>query len=111
MGKIHLLKNEADFTRFRSGRFFQSLNLRIRVLPSNQNLPRFGFIVPKKILPKAVDRNKVKRRLKSIVSQHQNKFKSFDVLFFPSSKILRIKFQDLELEVTQLLKRANVWQS
>lgn len=112
MARLVLLKNAADFAGFRSSRTYQIPDIRIRVLPSpNQNSPRFGFIVPKKILPKVTDRNIVKRRIKAILGKHAVRIKSVDVLFFPTSKVLKYKFSDLEEAVIQLFKRANIWKS
>ena len=110
MGKLNLLKTAADFGRFRNSRSYQNPTLKIRIVSSvSQNIPRFGFIVPKKVLPKVTDRNVVKRRLKFIWNKHQSHIKPVDVLFFPQKLILKKKFIDLDSETTQLLKRAGVW--
>ena len=110
MAKPHLLKTEADFGKFRSSRPFQGSTLKIRIVSSiNQNIPRFGFIVPKKVLPKVTDRNVVKRRLKAILTKHHSHIKSVDVLFFPGKTALKKKFVDLEKEALELFKRANLW--
>ncbi len=112
MARLVMLASQADFARFRSSRSFSVQDLRIRVLSTlNQNAPRFGFIIPKKVLPKVTDRNVVKRRLKTILLKHSAQIKSHDVLFFPSAKILKMKFADLEKNVVQLFKRANLWKS
>jgi len=110
MSKVDLLKNEKEFEAFRQSKSFQSPALRIRVLSKiNQDNPRFGFIIPKKVLPKVVDRNVVKRRIKTVLSRIVGKLKPVDVLMFPSKAILKKKFVDIEKEINNLFSSAKLW--
>ncbi len=110
MGKLVLFKTEKDFESFRASKSFQTNLLKIRVHWSqNQNIPRFGFIVPKKVLSKVVDRNKLKRRIKSFLSKNLNKFKPVDVLIFPRASLLKITYWDLEKEFKELFLKAHLW--
>ncbi len=112
MPKLNLLKTEKDFEAFRQSKSFQSESLRIRVLPRpNQNHPRFGFIVPKKVLPKVVDRNVLKRRIKTFLVKNADQVKSVDVLIFPGKNLLKKKFTELETELNQLFSKARLWKS
>lgn len=112
MAKLNLLKHDRDFSKFRGSRSFQGRTLRIRIVSTlNQNFPRFGFIVPKKILSKASDRNTLKRRLKTILARHQKELKGADILFFPAAVALKRTFADLEAETLQLFKNARIWKS
>src|SRR5688572_10903590 len=106
MPKLVLLKTEADFATFRSSRTFQTPELRIKVSSQNQNVPRFGFIVPKKVLPKVTDRNKVKRRIKAVLIKHLNRSKPVGVLFFPNQKTLKLEFMNLEKNILELFSKA-----
>jgi|GEM_PF-3319804 ribonuclease P protein component len=110
MGKLALLKTEQDFSNFRQSKSFQSRLLKIRVHYSlNQNNPRFGFIIPKKVLPKVVDRNKLKRRIKFVLSAEVSRVQPADVLIFPHKDLLKLKFADLTAEVRQLFTQAKLW--
>ena len=112
MAKLNLLKHDRDFSKFKGSRSYAGPSLRIRTVSTlNQNLPRFGFIVPKKILPNVTDRNIVKRRLKAILLKHQPRLKPWDVLFFPAKSALKKTFADLEAEVSQLFTHARLWKS
>ena len=103
MSKLVLLKTQSDFEQFRLSKLYQSQLLRIRIhLSQNQNTPRFGFIIPKKVLPKAVDRNLLKRRIKTFLSTSQSKIKPADVLIFPKVGLLKKPFVDLEQEFKDL---------
>jgi ribonuclease P protein component len=107
---LKFLKTDADFAAFRASKSFQSkfLKIRVRYTP-NQNGSRFGFIVPKKIMPKVVDRNKVKRRLKSILMSSAKNLKSADVVLYPQKELLKINFSELKLEVEGLFTKAKLW--
>ncbi len=112
MAKLIILKKEAEFAAFRTSRPYQGQTLKIRVKPLvNQSGPRFGFIVPKKVLPKSTARNLVKRRLKSILQKHLSNIRPAAVLFFPSTRTLKLNFIELDKEAVQLFNRANIWKS
>ena len=106
-----LLKTEADFAHRRFNKSLSSPSLRIRTALRNQNQPRFGFIIPKKILPKVTDRNKVKRRLKNILTKHKKSIKPLDILLFPQAASLKKTTSDLESELIRDLQRLNLWKS
>jgi ribonuclease P protein component len=109
--KFIILKQEKDFAHGRFKKSFSSPSLRIRTALSSQNTPRFGFIIPKKVLPQVTDRNKVKRRLKSIIRAHLPAIKNFDILIFPQKSSLKQTFLKLETELVNDLKRLNLWKS
>ena len=110
MAKLSLLKTEQDFRNFKASKSYQSKVLKIRVhFSANQNHPRFGFIVPKKVLPKAVDRNLIKRRIKGILQKIS--VRPSDVVFYPNKSALKLKASELRLEVESILKIARLWNS
>lgn len=58
------LKKQADFSRvMQGGARFRSRFLLSFYLPSSQNQPRLGITVSKKVVKKAVDRNKLRRQI------------------------------------------------
>jgi ribonuclease P protein component len=106
------LKSDQDFENFKASKSYQTGFLKIRVhFSANQNLPRFGFIVPKKVLPKATDRNLIKRRLKNILAKLAPRLKSADILFFPRSQLLKRKVADVHKEVELIFSNARIWKS
>ncbi len=110
MPSLHLLKTEQDFSQFRQSKLYQSPLLRIRVNSAkNQNFPRFGFIIPKKTLPRVVDRNLVKRRIKTLLLKNQGKLKPVNILFFPNAGLLKKKFSDVSVELENLFSKAKIW--
>jgi len=108
--KLVILQKEADFDKVRFSRSFSGRFLRLRKTGSiNQNFPRFGFIVPKKILPKVTDRNKVKRRLKSIIWKVLGELRPIDILLFPQKGSIKARFIDLEKDFHYLIKISDLW--
>ncbi len=110
MKKLVFLNTDQDFTQFRQSKSVSSKNLRLRLrYNTNQNTPRFGFIIPKKILAKVTDRNKVKRRLKSLLLKHVLSIRPADYLFFPQKSALKTSFNDLDQEFVELFVKARLW--
>ena len=108
--KLVFLKTDSDFANFKRSKSVSSKNLRLRVhYNTNQNSPRFGFIIPKKVLIKVTDRNKVKRRLKSILQKNISAIRPGDELWFPQKTSLKLKFAELEQEAINLIKAARLW--
>ncbi|MBI4363477.1 MAG: ribonuclease P protein component [Candidatus Doudnabacteria bacterium] len=108
--KLVFLKTSQDFSKLRfPGPSYSSPFLRIRVGRSHQNNPRFGFIVPKKTISRVVDRNLIKRRLKSIIAQSLEYFRPVDILIFPSQQAVKIQFRQLEEQALRLFKKAGIW--
>jgi ribonuclease P protein component len=107
---VNWLKTKNDFEAFRKSKSYQTPQVRIRVRSqANQNSPRFGFIVPKKVLAKATDRNLIKRRIKFFLTKNLAKIRPVDILIFPNSQLFKKKFSELELELTSLFSKANLW--
>jgi len=65
---------------------------------------KFSFSVPKKAYPKAVDRNKHRRRGYSVIYRHLEQIKSGYYCFFSFKKITKpTPFPLLEKEILELL--------
>jgi len=104
------LKTEEDFSNFKKSKSLVSENFRLRwYYPKSQNLARFGFIVPKKVMKRVTDRNLIKRRLKSILARALPGIHNVDILFFPKPGSIKRKFPELEEEVLGALKKARIY--
>jgi ribonuclease P protein component len=53
-------------------------------------IPRLGLIVPKRVFPRAVDRNRVKRVLRELFRAQQEKLGSRDILIRVSATTLSV---------------------
>jgi ribonuclease P protein component len=108
--KLVFLKSEDDFSNFKKSKSLMSENFRVRWhYPKNQNIPRFGFIIPKKVVKKVTDRNLIKRRVKSILAKRLKGIQPVDILFFPKPGTIKIKFPALEAEVMGILTKARIY--
>ena len=66
---------------------------------------KFGFVISKKISKRAVDRNKIKRRMCEVLRKDLNKFKSgTKIIFLAKKSLLGAKMEDIEKEINKLIK-------
>ena len=109
------IKKRSEFTR--SNKFSKKIhtsNFIIQKLESNTNnkVPHFGFTTTKKI-GSAIVRNKIKRRLKSIIKELL-KYKdeyfdfSFNYILICKKEIVRVSYHDLKNELIDKFKSNRV---
>ena len=105
------IKKRSEFIR--SNKFSKKIytsNFIIQKLESNKNnnIPHFGFTITKKI-GSAIVRNKIKRRLKSIIKELL-KYKdeyfdlSFNYILICKKEIVRVSYHDLKNELIDKFK-------
>ena len=61
---------------------------------------------PKKIFPRAVDRNKIKRRIKSIIFDANFDSASFGIKFIVRKDFLALNYKEAYNEINTLMKKA-----
>ena len=61
---------------------------------------------PKKIFPKAVDRNKIKRRIKSIIFDTGFDSKSFGIKLIVREDFLALNYKEAYNEISAVIKKA-----
>ena len=67
---------------------------------------KFGFVISKKISKKAVDRNKIKRRMCEILVKKLDKFKlGTKVVFLAKKSLLGVKIEEIEGEIDKLISK------
>ncbi len=95
MKKIHILKNSRDFDRIiKSNKPYKYKDYIIYLERNTNDLYKFGLSVGKK-LGNAVNRNKIKRQLKSIIDKkdYQN---NFNCIIIVGKGINEKKFKERE---------------
>lgn len=86
---------------------FYSNNLVLRFSKNELSKSRFCVVVSKKISKRAVDRNRIRRRIYEILRLNYNKIKpNFDFMIFVKSGVLKMKYVDIEKELLILLKNS-----
>lgn len=67
---------------------------------------KFGFVISKKISKRAVDRNKIKRRLAEVIKKYLDSFeKGIRIVFFVKKEVLNKNIKEIEEEIKKCLKK------
>lgn len=75
----------------------------LKILKNNLEANRFGIIVSTKISKKAVNRNKIKRRIREIIRQADIET-GFDIVVVAKPEIINKNYQEIKEEIEELLK-------
>ena len=109
------IKKRYEFTRFNKlSKKIHTPNFIIQKLQLNvaNKVPHFGFTITKKI-GSAIVRNKIKRRLKSIIREllkYKDKYfdLSFNYILICKKEIVKVSYDDLENELMDNFKSNRV---
>lgn len=104
------LKKSQDFTQlYRKGKRYSSGWVVLIIAHSRHKETRVGFVVPNHVIRLAVERNRIRRQLRSIVAQN------FDLLPRGANIVFSLKahpptklIKDLRSEITSLMKRTDL---
>lgn len=110
MKKINIIKESKDFEKIiKKGKLLKNKYYILYYLPNDDNkYYRFGISVGKKISNKAVIRNKLKRRLKSIIDNHKNLYQNNkDYIIIMERSCLEANYQELENNFIDILNKLN----
>ncbi len=93
--RIHFQK---DFNKiFKEGKKIKSNNFQILILKNSLDYSRIGVKINKKV-GKAYQRNKIKRILKEIFRNNQDKIQGLDIIIIPYRSILDKTYKEVEEE-------------
>jgi len=103
------LKKDNDFKKvFKHGKNYQQEFIKIKILKNDSDYNRFGFIVGLKISKKAVERNRIKRRLEEIVRLKLKQIRpGFDIVVLVNQEITEKNYQAMEKTLVSLFKKVN----
>ena len=107
MKKINILKKSRDFDRIiKNNKSYKYKDYIIFIERETNNIYKFGISVGKKI-GTAVERNKVKRQIKFIISQkdYQN---NFNCIIIVGRGIKGKKFEEIQENLLYALKNLNI---
>jgi ribonuclease P protein component len=107
------LRRHGDFQRaYAAGRKRQSVSMswflapQTAVGPVKADGPRVGLTVGK-VLGKAHERNRIKRRLREALRRHVDLLPTgFDLILHPRRTVLTMEFAKLEAEIVRILEQA-----
>jgi ribonuclease P protein component len=101
------LKKKKDFEAvFKKGETIRGGMFFLKISSTSNKDSRIGFVVSKKISKKAVERNKIKRRLREALRYALPSLKnSFDIVCVALPNIKTNTFKEIKQEIEEALKR------
>lgn len=101
------LTSKKDIERvFKMGRYFFVKDLGIKFIKNNLDYPRFACVVSNKISKKAVERNRIKRRLREILRLAIPDLpQDIDLVVFTRPGIKEIDYHEMEARIHACLKK------
>lgn len=93
-------KNDID-NIFRKGKTIASGLFFLKFIKNDFKVNRFAFVVSRKISNKAVERNKVKRRLREAVKQFAIS-QGFDFIIIARPVIVKANFQEIKDSINEI---------
>jgi len=108
--KINRLTKKKDFDKvFTGGKGVKQDFLLVKAVKNNLPSSRFGFVVSKKVSPKAVVRNRVKRRLRDAVAGLLGELNgSFDVIVISLAGIEKREFLEIQKTVSDSFRKMGI---
>ena len=111
LSKENRLKKKKDFEEvFKKGKGFREDFLFLKIKKNELGVSRIGFVVSKKISRKAVQRNKIKRRLREVMKFYLSKIETgFDIVFLAKPGIGEKDFQEIKEIAQKIFKKAKIF--
>jgi ribonuclease P protein component len=104
------LKRKKEFEAvFKGGRIVRGNNFFLKFLANGTDKTKVGFVVSKKISKKAVERNKVKRRLREAIRLKKKEIKQgFSIIIMTTPSIKGLTFKEIQKEADILLEKGGL---
>src|SRR5574344_1072786 len=106
MKKINILKNNRDFDRIISNKNSYKYRDYIIYLEPTNEVYKFGISVSKK-LGNAVNRNKIKRQIKTIIDKYDYQ-KNFNCIIIVLRSVLTKSYATMNTDLEEALKKLNL---
>jgi len=90
---------------FASGRRFDGRFLQLVAAPAARPVGRVGYVIGRKAMPRAVDRNRLRRRLREIVRAARPALDAYDVIVRVRSAVARADVDAAAQEGARLVAR------
>lgn len=107
--KRRLTKHDFVFLKNFEKKVFSSDSFTLKVYFSGFSPSRFAVVLSSKTLKKAVDRNKKKRQIKSVIFKNLDFLKDgLAVVIYPKENTREEKFASLEKKLIDIFKKSNI---
>ena len=109
MKKYEIVKTHEDFNNIiQNGKCIKNAFYNIYIMKNKLHQARFGIAVGKK-LGNAVFRNKMKRRMRMILTNQKKEFANgYDYIIIMKEKTKLLKYEELNEKLNDLLKKENI---
>jgi len=95
---------------FKKGRSEFSKILGFKYLKNNKGKNRFAIIIGKKVSKKAVERNKIKRKVKAIILKENSKLKSnYDCVFIVLPEIVKKSNKEIDDQIITIFQKIKLY--
>lgn len=95
---------------FKNGKSFYSNLLGIKILKNNLSLNRYCVVISSNISKKAVERNKIKRRIKAVILKEDPFLKKgFDCLIITKKEVLFSDFHLIDSSLKIIFKKVDFY--
>jgi ribonuclease P protein component len=99
-----VLRGEADFTRvFRDGRRLGTGRIQLFVAPTQRGGGKVGYVIGRRQLPRAVDRNRLRRMLRETLRRRRGVTRDFDIVVRLLKGCARAELASVAAEAAALL--------
>ncbi len=93
---------------FKQGRYQETEFLRLKWIKNQLEFNRFVFAIGIKVSKKAVQRNKIKRKLEEIIRNYKDLKQGYDLAIIAKPEILNKNYQTIKKDLLDLIKKANL---
>lgn len=105
MRKKFIIKSKLEYTEIIKNCKYVKNNYFVIYYRENKEFNRYGISVPKKT-GKAHIRNKIKRRIKSIIDNNEfNIQKSYDYVIIIRKRLIELNFEEIQYNFLKLIKK------
>lgn len=110
LAKKYRLNREKDFERvYKTRATFHTALLKCKTAPNEVSHPRFGIVASKFLTKKAVERNRIKRRIRAgLLPFTQKMTKGVDIVFIAKKPVKDASFQEIEDTLQYLFKKIHL---
>lgn len=102
--KKHSIKKTDFKIIYKKGKTFYTDNFRITILENRKQFSQFAIVVSKKISPKAVDRNYIRRKIKSYLKENITRIPKGKYYIIQLNKKIKPIKEDIDLVSSHLIK-------
>jgi len=108
LSKINRLNGQKNFDYvFSQGKNYQSNYLILRIAATKNKFWRLGLIISGRVDKRAVIRNRLRRRLSTIIRQQADNLRTgFDVIISVKPALVALTLKDIEKDSLSLLKKS-----